>query len=137
MRHEPFWNRVEAVIFSWKEGKLFFEHSVSVSTDALHLITGVLILMVSALLLHKPVSSRWPWLVVLVFTCLNEAIDLWIDQWPSPGMQFGESARDIFVTMLLPTLLLFTARKTPQLYIPKSKPTATRADCEDADAGLV
>ncbi len=136
MRHEPS-GIASKVIVSWKEGKLFFEHSVSVSPDALHLIAGVLIMMVFAFLLRKPVSSRWPWLVVLLFTCLNEAIDLWVDQWPSPGMQFGESAKDIFVTMLMPTLLLFTARETPQLYIPKSKLGPIRVDSEVADAGPV
>lgn len=137
MRHESFWTRVEAVIFSWNERKLFFEQSVSVSPDVLHLIAGVVILLVSALLLRKPVSSRWPWLVVLLFTCLNEAIDLWISQWPSPGVQFGESAKDVVLTMLLPTVLLVTARKLPQLYRPESRPEQARAPGTDGEVGPV
>ena len=37
-------------------------------------------------------------------------------QWPQRGMQYGESVRDIVLTMFLPTLLLFAARAMPQLF---------------------
>lgn len=116
MRFESFATRVETVFTSWAEAKLFLEQATRVSTESLHIIGGVLILFGVAGLLREPVSSRWPWLVVLAFTCINEFIDLSISQWPHPGMQFGESVKDVFVTMLLPSILLFTARKTPGLY---------------------
>ena len=117
MRGEPLWTRVEAVFSSWREAKLFLEHSLAVSTESLHVVVGVLILLLAAWLLQRPVSSWRPWLVVLAFACFNEAVDLWIDVWPQPGMQFGESAKDLVLTMILPTVLLFTARKAPRLYL--------------------
>jgi hypothetical protein len=120
MSSESFGGRVEAVFTSWEEAKLFFEQATAVSTESLHIIGGVLILFGAAALFRKPVSSRAPWLVVLAFTCFNEFIDLSISQWPHPGMQFGESVKDVFLTMLLPSILLFTANKTPGLYSRKA-----------------
>lgn len=128
MRLDSFANRVEAVFTSWRQAKLFFEHAINVSTESLHVLAGVLILLLAAGLLGKPVSSRWPWLAVLAFACLNEFVDLSIAQWPNPGMQFGESVKDMFVTMFLPSVLLFTARKTPGLYRPARPSGISRDD---------
>ncbi len=131
MRSESFATRLQAVFTSWKETKLFFEHSTNVSNESLHVFAGVLILLLAAGLLTKPISSRWPWLAVLAFACLNESIDLSIGQWPQPGAQFGESVKDVLVTMLLPSVLLLTTRRMPALYRPVSPsmpdPDATSA----------
>ena len=45
----------------------------------------------------------------------NEANDLRVEQWPQPGMQYGEGAKDIILTMALPLLLFLVARKRPKL----------------------
>ena len=53
-----------------------------------------------ALLLRRPVTS-WPpllWCVALILW--NETVDLWVEQWPDPGMQYGECAKDVLLTML-------------------------------------
>ena len=100
----------------WYEVKLFIEHSVSFSDDSLHVMVGVVILLVAALLLRTPISSWRPWLVVLLLLTVNEAADLVIERWPNPGMQYGEGARDVLLTMFLPTLLLFAARWRPRLF---------------------
>ncbi len=135
MRFESFPSRVEAVFTSWEEAKLFLEHSIDVSTESLHVIAGVLILLLAAGLLRKPVSNLWPWFVVLALTCLNEFIDLWSSQWPHPGMQFGESVKDVVVTMLLPSVLLFTTEKTPALYLRNGRaPSALQTDVNARDA---
>jgi hypothetical protein len=41
---------------------------------------------------------------------------LWIEQWPDLSMQYGESVKDLLLTMALPTLLLVAARLRPQLF---------------------
>lgn len=103
-------------MMDWYEAKRFVEQATTLSMDALHVLAGALLFLGLALLLRRPVSDPRPWLGVLIVTLLNEAVDLWIERWPSPGMQFGEAAKDIAVTMLLPTIILLTARHLPRLY---------------------
>ncbi len=104
------------VAWSWEETKYFIEHSIAFSSDALHVITGVLLQQLFAAILRRPVSSFWPWLPVLALTLANEAADLWFDQWPHPGMQYGEGARDVLLTMFLPTVLMLSVRWLPRSY---------------------
>jgi uncharacterized membrane protein len=108
---------LEAIIWSWGEMKQFIQHSLGFNLDAVHVIVGVLIFLAAALLLRRPVSSLAPWLVVFVLTCFNEAMDLWLQQWPNPAIQYGEGLKDILLTLLLPTVLLLTARRFPRLYV--------------------
>ncbi len=103
------------VMWSWTETKELIEHSIGFSLDSLHVIAGVLILLAAALLLRKPVSTMRPWLVVLVLACANEFIDLSY-RWPSPSIQFGESIKDLLLTMLLPTVLLLASRIYPRIF---------------------
>lgn len=103
----------------WTQTKDIVEHSVAFSNDALHVVVGVLLLLVAALALRRPVSSWAPWLVVLLFVLVNEASDLWIERWPQVGRQYGEGVKDIVLTMVLPTLLLLTSRRFPWLYEPR------------------
>lgn len=109
-------SRVETLLWSWHETKLFLEHSVAFSSDALHVTASVAVLLLAGLLLRKPVSSWLPWIVVFLATLLNEFIDLWVEEWPNPGMQYGESVKDLVLTMFLPTLLMITSRRFPRLY---------------------
>jgi len=109
------WSSIVAIMTSWHEGKVFIEHSVSVSHDSLHVIVGVLIWLAVALLLRKPVTSWKPWLWLFAIILWNETVDLWMEQWPDAGQQYGEGAKDVLVTMLVPTLIMFAARVRPDL----------------------
>lgn len=109
---------IQAIVKSWAETKEFVERSLAFSLDSLHVIAGVLILLTAALLIRKPVTNWQPWLVVLVLTCTNEIADLWSEQWPSPGRQYGEGVKDLLLTMLLPTVLLLASRRFPRLFDP-------------------
>lgn len=109
---------LESLMWSWHEGKLFLERSLSFSQDALHAVAGVLILLAVAVIMRKPVSNRWPWLVVCVITLINEFVDIRVETWPEPMMQYAEGAKDLLLTMFLPTVLLLSARLRPQLYQP-------------------
>lgn len=107
-------NPVEAVAWSWYEAKIFVEHATAISSDALHIIVGAVLHLALAVLFRVTVSSWRPWLALLVLLTLNEAVDLWVEQWPIPAMQYGESAKDLVTTMFLPTLLMACARLCPQ-----------------------
>jgi hypothetical protein len=113
---EKLWEALGGAMSSWHQAKLFLEHAVSVSNDALHVVLGVLVQMIAGLLLRRPLSAWTPWVAALVVTLWNEAVDLWNEQWPEAGMQYGESAKDLALTMLLPTALLLAARLRPDLF---------------------
>jgi hypothetical protein len=72
--------------------------------------------MVLGLLTRRPLSSRGPWLWLFAIILWNETVDLWTEQWPDPGQQYGEGAKDLVMTMLLPTLLMFALRWKPGLF---------------------
>ncbi len=101
----------------WYQVKLFAEHSTGVSMDALHLIAGVLLQLLVAALFRRSLASPLPLLAVLALEIVNEANDFRVEIWPDPGMQFGEAAKDIVLTMLIPTLMFVIARRRPKLLV--------------------
>ena len=100
----------------WYQVKLLLEHATGVSMDALHVMAGVLAQLLFAALFRIPLRSWRPWLFVLALLLLNEAGDLWVEQWPQPAMQYGEGLKDILLTMLLPTALILCARVRPVIF---------------------
>jgi hypothetical protein len=103
-------------MWSWYETKLFVERSIYFSSDSLHVLTSVVVQLGAGLLLSRPISSWRPWSVVFVLACLNELIDLKFDHWPMRAIQYGESAKDLILTMALPTILFLAARHMPKLF---------------------
>ena len=101
---------------TWHQGKLFIEHSLTIDHDALHVLVGVLLWLALALLLRRPLTSWLPWLWVFAVILWNEAVDLWVERWPDPGQQYGEGAKDLLLTMLLPTVLMVAIRVRPDLF---------------------
>jgi len=110
------WHALTETFASWHETKLFVEHATSISHDTLHLIAGLLISLVAATLLRRPIASWLPWLATLLIILFNEAADLWVEVWPDHAMQLGEGAKDIAVTMALPTILALAVRLNPKLF---------------------
>ncbi len=110
------WHAITVAMVSWHQGKLFIEHAVRIDHDALHVVVGVLLWLVLALILRRPITSWRPWLWVFAFILWNETVDLWIEQWPQPAMQYGEGVRDVVLTMFLPLVLMFAARRRPDLF---------------------
>lgn len=107
---------LETAGMDWFQVKLFIKTATAVHPDALHILLAVLALLAIAALIRRPVASLWPWLAVLVLELLNEASDMAHERWPDPGHQWGESAKDVVVTMALPTLLMLLARWRPGLF---------------------
>lgn len=103
-------------MFSWYETKMFIEHASFVSSDALHVLVGTLVWLLFAVVLRRSLSAWLPWVVLLFFTVFNEAIDLSFERWPDLAMQYGESAKDVLLTMTLPTAMMIVARVRPRLF---------------------
>jgi hypothetical protein len=99
---------IEAAARAYLNAKGSIEGSVPFNPEWLHLIAGPLIFVAAAVVLRKPLSSWWPWLVVLAAELVNEAIDLALGT--SASGELRMSTTDLVVTMLLPTVLMAMAR---------------------------
>jgi len=107
---------VTSGMMSWYEAKMFIEHASVVNSDGLHVLVGVLVWLLAAVVLRRSLAAPSPWLVLFVLILLNESVDLWAEQWPDMAMQLGESAKDILLTMTLPTVLAFAIWWRPSLF---------------------
>jgi hypothetical protein len=110
------WQAMVATMTSWHQGKLFIEHSLALSHDSIHILAGVLLWLVLGLLLRRPLGFWGPWLWLFAIILWNETVDLWIEQWPDPGQQYGEGARDLLLTMFVPTIIMIAIRRRPDLF---------------------
>ncbi len=110
------WATIIAAMDRWHQGKLFIEHSLSVEHDALHVLVGVLVWVVLAIVLRKPLSAWRPLLWLFAIILWNEAVDLWVEQWPDPGQQYGEGAKDLILTIIVPLAMMWLIRVRPQLF---------------------
>jgi len=115
------WKAIIAAMTSWHQGKLFVEHALSITHDALHIIVGVLLWVALGLLLRRPLTSWLPWSWLFALILWNETVDLWVEKWPDPGQQYGEGAKDLLLTMLIPTILMIAARTRPDLFRASSR----------------
>ncbi len=120
------WDAITSIMTSWHEGKLFIEHTIAIHHDALHVIIGVLLWVALGVVLRRPLSSWYPWLWLLAFILWNETVDLWVEQWPDPGQQYGEGVKDVLLTMFVPTVLMFVARFRPGLFANNGKRRSKR-----------
>jgi hypothetical protein len=119
------WAAIVAAMTSWHEGKLFLEHAIDLGHDSLHVIVGLLLWLLIGIVTRRPLSAGGPWLWVFAIILWNEAVDLWTERWPHPGQQYGEGAKDLLLTMLMPTILLVAIRLQPKLF--RRQPRAGRA----------
>lgn len=110
------WQALTGAMQSWHQGKLFLEHSLTISHDTLHILVGMALWMVLGLLLRRPLYAWRPWLWLLAATIWNEIVDLWVEVWPDPGQQYGEGAKDLLLTMAMPTMVMLAARLRPDLF---------------------
>jgi hypothetical protein len=97
----------------WYQVKLFVEHASGISMDALHVLIGFILFVVAAVVVRRGMASFVPWSAVLVVELANELYDLHVELWPSLATQLGEGAKDVMLTMALPTLLLAIVRLRP------------------------
>ncbi|MFS0738133.1 hypothetical protein ABC347_13880 [Sphingomonas sp. 1P06PA] len=105
---------------NWLHIKYEISMATGLAQDALHVHAGILVLLAAALVLRRPVSSPWPWLVVLLIELANEAIDLSNYAPGSRSIGEGGTVRDIWNTMLAPTVLWLAARYT-RVFAPRAE----------------
>jgi hypothetical protein len=108
---DPLWSTATR----WHEAKLFVEHLTTICHDTLHLVAGLLIWLASAIVFKRPLSAWLPLFIVLALAMVNEAVDLWVELWPSPGMQLGEGTKDVAMTIAVPLSLFLALRFHPRL----------------------
>ncbi|MEO6433211.1 MAG: hypothetical protein ABIO29_04450 [Sphingomicrobium sp.] len=114
---EALWTAAIAAMGGWHQGKLFIEHGLAVEHDALHVLVGMLFWLVLAVVLRRPLSNWRPLLGLALLALWNEAVDLWVELWPDPGMQLGEGAKDLALTLIVPALLTWLIRARPSLFV--------------------
>lgn len=97
--------------------KILFERSLSFSDDAVHIFAGILIQFLCALVLRLSIAHWRPLLAVVVLELANEILDIRHDVWPSPGMQLGESVKDVLLTLVVPSVLFAASRWAPAVLV--------------------
>ena len=107
--------RMQRLALDWYQVKLFFQHASGMSMDALHVIAGVVLLFAAAWILRSSVARPLPLLIVCLVAALNEASDFRAEIWPEFGMQAGEAAKDLLLTLAVPLLIFLVARYRPKL----------------------
>lgn len=95
---------------SWTDAKFRLEQSVPYGDLLLHFAFGLAIFAAAAGVLRKPLGSWIPWIVVVVLAALNEAADIGRDLSYSNPPNYGESLKDLLMTVIPPLLWLLTAR---------------------------
>lgn len=103
--------------------KFWLESVTGLDRDALHIYCALAIQLGFALLFRRRLGSVWPWLAVLAAATVNEYLDFqYVGDSEAAILAFKEeSFRDMWNTMLLPTVFLFIARFWPRWMTGKPK----------------
>jgi hypothetical protein len=116
---------------------------LALDRDALHLLAGLGLHFLAAILLRRPLSNPLLWLAVLLVEIGNEAAsgyaDGLLEDWEIAG-----SLHDLWVVMVVPTLLLVLTRFLPVMFnrpktrivtsaLPMLDRAAPRREIEDAE----
>ena len=78
------------------------------SKDALHIHIGIGLYLAAMLAFRRGPGSWWPWLAVLGFELLNEAIDIFHHGFSH--LEVSGSIKDLLNTMFWPSVVLTVAR---------------------------
>lgn len=92
--------------------KLAIEQYSGLEKDALHVHAALLLYLIAMLIFRQTRRSRIPWLFVLFIELANEALDLRRHYLAHGSLAWDESLKDMWNTMLWPTVLLFIGRYT-------------------------
>ena len=96
----------------FNELKDLVEHYVGLERDALHIHAALLLYLLAMFVFRATRRSRIPWLFVLAVELGNEAYDLWLQTAQAELPRWNDSLKDVWNTMLWPTVLLFIGRYT-------------------------
>lgn len=99
-------------VTSFQTIKLILLSITGLSRDALHIYTGLITLFGAALVLHKPLRSSIPWLVVIWMGIVVESIDMYDDIAFRGYWRWNASLHDFLNTLLWPTVIFLLAKYT-------------------------
>lgn len=102
-------NYADADTFHYENLKILIEAYTGLERDALHIHVALILYFLAMLVCRR---SRFPWIVVLLFELANEALDLNRQHLNGMPLDWHESAKDLWNTMLWPTVLLLVGRYT-------------------------
>lgn len=97
---------------SYQDLKAFIEQYSGLERDALHIHGALLLYILAMAVFRRSRRSRFPWLLVLGVELANEAYDISQNLGRSRDEVIAGSAKDLWNTMLWPTVLLFVGRYT-------------------------
>jgi hypothetical protein len=80
--------------------------------DAIHIHVALLLYILALWMFRQSRRSRLPWLFVLLIELGNETYDLVTNWTGGPEWAMSEAGKDLWNTMLWPTVLLFVGRYT-------------------------
>lgn len=92
--------------------KLFIEQYSGLERDALHIHLALFLYIVAMAVFRQSRRSRIPWLFVLGLEIANEISDLVVQHGLDEELRWPGALRDLWNTMLWPTVLLFVGRYT-------------------------
>lgn len=96
----------------YSELKIIIERYSGLERDALHIHLALLLYFVAMAVFRQSRRSRIPWLFVLGIEVANEIADLARQHSNDMPLRWDESLKDLWNTMLWPTVLLFVGRYT-------------------------
>jgi hypothetical protein len=95
-----------AETLNWSIVKLDLHKITGLPNDALHVLSGMLVLTAAAYLLRRPPWTWRPWFAVVVAETMNELYDLTQAVFPSDEGNIRASLHDFWLTLAWPTLIL-------------------------------
>lgn len=97
---------------TFQQMKIFLVHSSDLAKDALHIYVALALFLGSCLLFGWKGRQWKPWLVVLLAALAGEAWDIRDTLANGSTVRIGANWKDIWNTMLAPTVLMLAARYT-------------------------
>ena len=107
---EHLWAALDAFVRSYGDMKFGLEQRIPFDADWLHIVVGPVIMAAATVISRQPLSSWFPWFVVVSIAVLNEMVDLSVKEKSIPRTSYAESATDLMLTIAVPTLVMLYAR---------------------------
>jgi cell shape-determining protein MreD len=97
---------------NYAEFKLLLGDWLGLEKDALHIHAAILLYILAMFAFRQTRRSRFPWLFVLAVELANETYDLIHQDMLGEELRYHDSIKDLWNTMLWPTVLLLIGRYT-------------------------
>jgi hypothetical protein len=96
-----------------QQAKTWLVENLHLAKDALHIYVALALVLGSCLAFGWKVRQWRPWLLVLVAALAGEVIDIRYSWRIGDPVDYWNNWKDVWNTMVLPTVLLLAARFTP------------------------